>query len=180
MIELTRAARWDVPGLYLLYRSAFPPSERKPFGIILRMAKEGRTDLWVIRRNGKIAGMAATVNGPEVVLLDYFAVKKSLRGKGIGSAALRELEQKYADRGLFVEIESTQENAPNQQERESRKRFYEGCGMVPMGLEVMLFGIRMELLGIRCKLSFDEYRDFYVEYYTPRAAKHIHPVEEKQ
>ena len=180
MIELNRATKWDVPALYLLYRNAFPPTERKPFGIILRMAKEGRTDLWTIRRNGKFAGLASTVNGPDIVLLDYFAVRRSLRGQGVGSDALRKLEQKYADRGLFVEIESTFEDAPNQAERESRKRFYEGCGMEPMDLEVMLFGIRMELLGIRCKLSFDEYRSFYVENYTPRAAKHIKPVEESQ
>ena len=177
-IELRRATRWDVPALYLLYLNAFPPTERKPFGIILRMAKEGRTDLWVIRRDGKFAGLASTVNSPELVLLDYFAVKKSLRGRGVGSGAMGLLAREYADRGFLVEIESTRENAANQQERESRKRFYEGCGLVPLGLEVMLFGIRMELLGLRCDLDFEGYRSFYTTFYTKRAEKHIQPVEE--
>lgn len=180
MIELNRATKWDVPALYLLYLRAFPPSERKPFGKILRMAREGRTDLWTIRRDGSFAGLAATVNSPEIVLLDYFAVKRSLRGKGVGSAALRELERIYADRGFFVEIESTYENASNQAERESRKRFYEHCGMIPMGTEADVFGIRMELLGVRCHLDIEGYRSFYRDNYSPWAAEHIKPVEDTQ
>lgn len=179
MITLERATKLDISALYLLYLGAFPPSERKPFGKILSMAKAGRTDLWTIRRNGKFAGLASTVNSPDIVLLDYFAVKRSLRGQGVGSAALRELEQIYADRGFFVEIESTQENAPNQQERESRKRFYEHCGMAPMGTEADVFGIRMELLGVRCHLDFEGYRSFYRDNYSPWAAEHIHRVEDK-
>lgn len=178
MIELKRAENWDVPGLYLLYLQAFPPSERKPFGKILRMAKEGRSDLWVIRSDGSFAGLAATVNSPEVVLLDYFAVKKRLRGKGVGSAALGKLERLYADRGFFVEIESTREIATNQQERERRKRFYEHCGMIPMGTEADVFGIRMELLGVRCHLDLAGYRNFYRDNYSPWAAQHIKSVEE--
>ena len=180
MIELNRATKWDVPALYLLYLGAFPPSERKPFGKILRMAKEGRTDLWTIRTDGKFAGLAATVNSPDIVLLDYFAVKKGLRGKGVGSAALRELERNYADRGFFVEIESTRENSSNRQERENRKRFYEHCGMAPMGTEADVFGIRMELLGVRCHLDFEGYRSFYRDNYSPWAAEHIKPVEENK
>lgn len=178
MITLQRAKQSDIPALYLLYLRAFPLSERKPFGKILRMAKEGRTDLWVIRKNGKFAGLAATVNSSEIVLLDYFAVKRNLRGKGVGSAALGKLERIYADRGFFVEIESTRENAPNQPERESRKRFYEHCGMIPMGTEADVFGIRMELLGVRCHLDLEDYQGFYRDNYSPWAAQHIKSVEE--
>ena len=65
-----------------------PAGERKPFGKILRMAKEGRADLWTIRTGGRFAGFAATVNGREIILLDYFAVKADLRGRGVGRALL--------------------------------------------------------------------------------------------
>lgn len=180
MIELNRAKKWDMPALWLLYMNAFPSSERKPFGIILRMAKEGRSDLWTIRRNGRFAGLASTVNSPDLVLLDYFAVKRSLRGRGIGSAALRKLEQKYGGRGFFVEIESTLGSAPNQHEREDRKRFYEGCGLTAMGTEADVFGVRMELLGLRCQLDLEGYRSFYHDHYSPWAAKHIKSVEEQK
>ena len=101
MITLERAKKWDIPRVWLLYQRAFPAGERKPFSIILSMAKEGRTDLWIIRKNGRFAGLATTVNSPELVLLDYFAVCKSLRGQGVGSAAMGAILDCYAPRGCW-------------------------------------------------------------------------------
>ena len=141
------------------------------------MVKAGRADLWTIRRDGKIAGFAATVNGSDIVLLDYFAVRKSLRGLGVGSEALKALMEHYRDRGFFVEIESTLAEAENQQERQKRKGFYVNCGMEPMGTEADLFGVRMELLGVRCHLDFESYRSFYRDHYSPWAAEHIREVQ---
>ncbi|MBE6951801.1 MAG: GNAT family N-acetyltransferase [Ruminococcaceae bacterium] len=176
MIDISRTKKYEIPLLFALYRTAFPRSERKPFGKILRMAKEGRADLWTIRKNGRFAGLAATVNGSDIVLLDYFAVKKALRGQGVGSGALRQIEAQYADRGFFIEIESTFEDAANREQREKRKKFYANCGMIPMGTEADVFGIRMELLGVRCHLDFNDYREFYREHYSPWAAEHIREV----
>ena len=179
MITLERAKNLNIPRVYLLYLRAFPAEERKPFSIILSMMKERRTDLWIIRKNGRFAGFASTVNSPDLVLLDYFAVCKSLRGQGVGSAAMKEILDQYAPRGVLVEIESTCIPSDNPEERENRKRFYVNCGMTPLGTEVDLFGIRMELLGCRCNLDFAGYKDFYVKYYTPRAEKYVQPVREE-
>ena len=176
MITVSRTKRWEIPRMLLLYRNAFPRSERKPFSRITSMAKAGRADLWTIRMDGRFAGLAATVNGPDIVLLDYFAVKRSLRGRGVGSSALLQLERVYADRGFFVEIESTLEEADNREQREKRKEFYVNCGMVPMNTEADVFGIRMELLGIRCRLDLAGYRAFYRDHYSPWAAEHIKEV----
>ena len=176
MITVSRTKRWEIPRMFLLYRNAFPRSERKPFSRITSMAKAGRADLWTIRMDGRFAGLAATVNGPDIVLLDYFAVKRSLRGRGVGSSALLQLERAYADRGFFVEIESTLEEADNREQREKRKEFYVNCGMVPMNTEADVFGIRMELLGIRCRLDLEGYRAFYRDHYSPWAAEHIKEV----
>ena len=179
MIPVTKTKRGEIPAVFFLYRSAFPRFERKPFGRITGMVKAGRADLWTIRRNGRFAGFAATVNAPGLVLLDYFAVKRSLRGKGVGSDALKTLMEHYRDRGFFVEIESTFDDAPNRMEREKRKKFYVNCGLIPMGTEADLFGVRMELLGVGCHLDFTQYRSFYHDHYSPWAAEHIHPVKEE-
>ena len=178
MITLERAKKRDIPRVWLLYQRAFPAGERKPFSRIVSMAREGRTDLWIIRRDGRFAGFASTVNSPDMVLLDYFAVAGRLRGKGVGSAAMRVFLNRYAPRGVLVEIESTCIPSRNAEERENRKRFYVNCGMTPLGTEVDLFGIRMELLGCRCAVDFAAYKRFYVEYYTKSAEKHVKPVEE--
>lgn len=177
MITVNKSNRWELPWIFLLYRNAFPRYERKPFSRITAMAKAGRADLWTIREDGDFAGFAATVNAPELVLLDYLAVSKKYRGGGIGTAAMETLMDHYRDRGFFLEIESTFEDAENLRERQKRKRFYVNCGMEPMGTEADLFGVRMELLGVRCHLDFESYRSFYRDHYSPWAAEHVKEVQ---
>lgn len=159
--------------IYRLYRQAFPPAERKPFGIIMKMHRSGKAHVWRILRGGRFAGFAATVNGGDLILLDYLAIEKSRRGQGVGSAAMGAMQEIYADKGFFVEIESTREDAPNRAQREKRKHFYQSAGMEDLGVEASVFGVRMELLGSRCSLDFEGYRSFYRDHYSPRAAEHL-------
>lgn len=162
--------------LYRLYRSAFPASERKPFAVILNKHRKGKTDIWCVEKNGRFSGLAITINGEDTILLDYFAIVKAHRGEGIGSAALQEIINLYGDKGLFIEIESTYENAPNQAQRERRKQFYLSCGMKEMHAMAKLFGVNMELLGVRCRLDYTQYKTFYRENYGAWAADHITEV----
>ena len=143
--------------------------------MILKMYRKGVTDLWCLEKQGRFAGLAITINSPEVVLLDYFAVEKSQRCGGIGRCALGKLMELYAHRGFFVEIENTREETPEQPLRLRRKRFYLSCGLEEMGTEAELFGVNMELLGVRCRLDYAAYREFYRVHYNPWAAEHIRP-----
>ena len=161
--------------LYRLYRSAFPREERKPFSVIVRMYRTGKTDVWCICRDKRVLGMVSTVNGGNLVLLDYFAVDRACRGQGLGSEALAMVQQIYAGQGLFAEIESTRELAPNRALRLRRKEFYIRGGMEPLNVFADVFGVKMELLGSRCRIDFAGYRSFYEVHYSPWAAKHILP-----
>jgi len=168
------AQRWLQ--LYRLYMTAFPASERKPVSMILKMYKKGVTDIWCLERDGKFMGLAITINGPHLILLDYFAVSAAHRSEGIGSAALTVLMEHYRDKGFFLEIESTTEDAPNQAQRLRRKAFYLSCGLRELGAKACLFGVNMELLGVRCQLDYDGYKNFYRDNYSQWASDHITPV----
>ena len=176
-VSLSKVQRW---GQWLqiwgLYQTAFPRAERKPFGIIYKMARQGKSDVWVIEDGGRFAGFATTINSAELVLLDYFAVECKLRSKGIGTAALGELMDFYPRQGIFVEIEDTAEPVQDKAIREKRKQFYRAVGMKELNVRAEVFGVNMELLGAGCSLDFDGYRDFYREHYNPWAAEHILPV----
>lgn len=156
----------------LLYRRAFPRYERKSFAVIRRMRKEGRTDVWLAEQDGHFAGLAATINAPDVILLDYLAVHEKRRSQGVGSAFLQALLEKYAGRGLFVEIEAADRDDPDGSKLR-RKQFYLRNGLTDMHVVAILFGVRMELLGRGCDLDFDDYRDFYHTYYNAWAAEHV-------
>ena len=84
----------------LLYRRAFPRYERKPFQIIRRMHKEGRTDVWLAEQDGLFSGLAATINGDDVILLDE-------RGKEYSSMELAKIIQdkiSYAGKDIVYVI----------------------------------------------------------------------------
>ena len=163
--------------IYKLYQRAFPAEEKKPFRIILKMSRQGTTDVWRFTHDGKFAGMAATVNGKEHILLDYLAVEESRRGCGIGTEILGLMKEHYAGKGVFLEIESPYEPGDDREQRLQRKRFYEKCGLRSMDVFVWLFGVKMELMGFDCDLSYGQYRDFYRDNYSPWAADHIQSAE---
>lgn len=163
--------------IFRLYHKAFPASEKKPFAMIRKMHRKGVTDIWRFTRDGKFAGLIITINSPSHILLDYLAVDESQRGTGIGTGILSLMRRHYAGKGVFLEIESVYEVCDNQAQRIRRKHFYERCGMQSMEVFAWLFGVKMELMGFDCKLTYEEYHDFYRDHYSQWAADHIQPAE---
>ena len=163
--------------IYRLYQTAFPVAEKKPFSMILKMYHRGASDVWRFTRNGKFAGLIITINGENHILLDYLAVDKAQRGTGIGTEILQLMRSQYSGKGVFLEIESVYEECDNKEQRLSRKHFYEKCGMTSMEVFVWLFGVKMELMGFDCLLSYEEYHRFYRDNYNQWAADHIQKAE---
>lgn len=161
----------------LLYRRAFPITERKPFRMITSMWKKGKTDVLCFRKAGRFAGFASTINGDALILIDYLAVPKKLRGQGAGSASLAMLCEAYPGKGLFVEIESPYEEAADQAQRWRRRSFYERCGFLPSHTMADVFGVKMELLCHGCSVDFDTYHEFYCTQYSAWAGEHILPAD---
>lgn len=174
MIQAKQPLHWY--HLYKLYREAFPAYERKPFSLIRSMQKKGKSDVWYFEKDGKFAGLVFTINSQDVILIDYLAIASKRRGEGIGSEIIAQLGDYYRNKGIFVEIESVFDKCDNLPERLRRKQFYLNNGMVPMKVMVVLFGVEMELLGINCQLTYDEYYSFYKDNYGDFAAKNIKPA----
>lgn len=178
-IILAKPRATDWLRLYSLYHSAFPRAEKKPFPVILEGYRKGKMDIWCLMAKGRFSGLAITINGQQHILIDYLAVCPNRRGQGVGTGALKALRRHYTGKGVFLEIESTYEDAPNQAQRLTRKQFYLRCGLTPMQVMVRLFGVKMELLGFDCQLSFEEYHRFYRDnlgqWAADRILKESHP-----
>ena len=171
IIKARTLAQWIK--IYRLYQSAFPKTEKKPFSVILSMWKRGKSDVWYCEKDGMFAGLVITINGADMILLDYLAVSPQRRGQGIGSEILQTMRRIYQGKGVFLEIEIVDETAENYEERKNRKQFYLSNGMTEMKVYVKLFGVDMELLGYECSLTFEEYRNFYRNNYNEWAASHV-------
>lgn len=164
--------------IHLLYRAAFPKEERKPFSIITMMQAQGKTDIWYAQEKGRFLGFATTINDENLILLDYLAIKKSVRGKGYGTRFMKEMLSIYQGKGFFVEIELVDQQAENYEERLKRKQFYLACGMEDLHVSALVFKVPMELLGKDCTLDFQSYHDFYRDNYTVRSADNIQSIKE--
>ena len=169
-----------------LYRDAFPKEERKPYKLMEQKQQEGKMEIWAIvqekqemeRDRLEFCGLAITILYKDMVLLDYFAISPEKRGNGIGSEGLKLLKQKYNDRCLFLEIESTSEKAgilseKEQKIRRRRKRFYHQNGIKDTGLSVVLYGVPMEVLSTGRKIDFKEYFGLYIDIFGEKVAEKI-------
>lgn len=146
-----------------LYEKAFPASEKKPFSLILEKRKEGVVEVLAIEGEERFLGLAISILYKDMVLLDYFAVAANKRGKGVGSAAIQLLKERYANKRFFLEIERTDIEAENLEERCRRREFYLKNGLMPISLFVELFKVEMEVLTNHCKVNFEEYYQLYIE-----------------
>lgn len=160
--------------IYILYQKSFPANEKKPFSLILRTYQKKRTDVWYLTYKERFAGLAITINSQDTILLDYFAISPSMRSYGIGSRVLRSMQKHYAPKGLLIEIESCIPGVPNLAERSRRKEFYLKNGMSPLNIDVVLFGVEMELLGYNCDhISFQNYKTIYQTNYGNLLTRNI-------
>ncbi len=146
-MKLRPAEKADLSFVRRLYKEAFPRSERKPFSMIRRETARGRMELLVLLENEVPAGLAVTAVCAEPILIDYFAIDETMRGRGLGTAALAAIRSYYGEKTLFLEIEAPDPAAPNHIQRVARKRFYERSGFLDTGYRVQLMGIPMELLS---------------------------------
>lgn len=173
-MKLTTPDKGDLRRIKKLYRSAFPRIERKPFRMILRQCEKGEAELFAAKTDsGDFAGLAVAVKNADIVMLDYFAVKPELRGRGIGSEALRILMSRYADSRFILEIESVSSPCGDLEAREKRRRFYLNNGMMPAGFTAHVFFTDLEVLTAGKPVSFEEYLELYSSHLGERALKKI-------
>lgn len=140
-----------------LYETAFPSEERKPFGFIEDLARQGKVEMLAVTDGGRFVGLAVTLLTEKIVLLDYFAVVPLFRDRGYGGRALEMLLKRYGGRRLILEIEMEDPGAENALYRVKRKAFYRRNGMKETGVYVHVYHTDLELLSAEGELSFGEY-----------------------
>ncbi len=167
----------QLDAIWHLYERAFPAVEQKPSSLILEKREEGNVEILSIEDdNGEFLGLAIVVLHRDLALLDYFAISSRQRSSGVGGAAFHMLKERYSDKRFILEIESTEVEADNKEDRIRRKSFYLRNGMTNLKFVVNLSGVEMEVLGNYCLLNFDEYYSIYSEVYGNALGKSVRLV----
>ncbi|MCD7727859.1 MAG: GNAT family N-acetyltransferase [Ruminococcus sp.] len=136
-------------------KSDFPKNELKPFSMIKVHTERGVYLPIGIYDNNALAGYAYCLLDKESsgVLLDYFAILKPLRGKGIGSRALKSVCSYFTNelgfKALVLESESADfaKNDEDKATRLKRMAFYQRNGMFLQSFSTNLFGVHYKIFS---------------------------------
>ncbi len=115
----------DLALLENLYQQSFPAEERRPWELIVKPAKKDAPKLFAILADGHIAGLMTLWIFDRFAYIEHIAVNPVLRGKGIGSEAIRLLADKVGMKPIVVEIEPPTDAKPDTQRR---RDFYSALG----------------------------------------------------
>lgn len=159
MVEIEKTASSDYGKIEKIYLSSFPKSERKPFSMLLSGIKKGSADMISIFFDGSLCGFSYVYFYNDYALIDYFATDVNVRGKGIGTEAMKKICEKYREKKIFLEIEN---HTVGELERR-RMEFYRRCGYELCGIDVTLFGVDMELMSYGCDITKENYISLYVD-----------------
>ncbi|OUP76715.1 hypothetical protein B5F08_10200 [Anaeromassilibacillus sp. An172] len=132
-MEIRELNKADIEFIYKnRMENDFPPEEIRPWDMFERSFSMGLYTGYGLYENEKLLSYATFTfsNNNDTILLDYYAVDSSLRGKGIGANFLSELSKKLQDKLILLEVENPKfsKNDDDLSVRTRRINFYKRCG----------------------------------------------------
>lgn len=147
-----------------IYFEAFPKRERMPFPMMVAMSKLWNTQFFGFYEDDTPCGFTYLASNRKLVFVMFFAVDKSLRSKGYGSAILQQLRNKFPDKKIIISIEPCVVNTPDIDLRKRRKAFYMRNGYRETGYMIKLNGVVQEIIITNGEFLKKEFFSFFVLY----------------
>lgn len=145
----------QIRDIYRTYMTAdFPDNELKPLSMIEAAVARGEYRCFGAMAGGKTLAYAFLVclsrGGRKLCLFDYLAVRRELRGSGLGSAFMKALSagqlREFDCVLLEVDHPAFAETDAERGIRERRLRFYLRNGLVETGVEARVYGAEYRIL----------------------------------
>jgi ribosomal protein S18 acetylase RimI-like enzyme len=117
--------------LIRIYEDSFPPTERNP----VSRFQSADLEFWLaLDRTDELIGFCAVGHLPRCAYLQYLAVSRPMRDRGVGAALLARLAADLSSdngRGIVLEVEdpAASDDSPT---AERRLQFYERWGAYPL------------------------------------------------
>lgn len=95
MIQLVPYTSFMPAAVEALYTASFPANERRPWALQQQLVAAGKLQLAAIQLAGAFMGFISWWTFTGFVFIEHFAVSEAARGKGMGTAAIKALQQQY-------------------------------------------------------------------------------------
>lgn len=170
-LQLTDSYKNYIKQIKSLYLEAFPKEERRTFDQLKNLLEKDLAQIKVILYKKDFAGFFILLENEKARLIDYFAIKKDLRGKSIGSKALSLLNDGIP---MIIEIEPVDEKSPNNIQRKKRKSFYQRLGFKSKEVLIEWYDTCFELMSLNDSKSAKNYFNLLDQIFTKEERmKHI-------
>lgn len=152
--------------IYNDYRLLFPKNERKSYRILKYISKQNILKIYKIEEDRNYVGFMIfnSIEGTNLLLFDYFAIKPEYQNMGYGNKAvalLKEVMNNYSC--IYGEVEKLGlgGNLEENYIREKRMRFYKNLGFYKLKYDLKLYGVIYTpiCLNLNGKLSDEEILD---------------------
>lgn len=143
-MDIRKLSKNDIENIYLnQMKQDFPPEEIRPWSMFERSFSLGFYTGYGLYDKEKLLSYATFTfsENNNTILLDFYAVDSSLRGKGIGGKFLKELSDKLENKIILLEAENP-EFAKNDEDLNIRRRrieFYKRSGAFLSGITSKVF-----------------------------------------
>jgi GNAT superfamily N-acetyltransferase len=161
----------QVEALYRIrLKEDFPPDELKPLDSMRRSWGKDAYECYGLFDGDDVLGYAFFVRRERDFLLDYFAIARERRDRGLGTLFLRQLADRIRGANCAVcEVQDPDKavNAEERIERERRLRFYLRSGYRETELRARVFGADYRILELPAARPHgaEELRRVYTELY---------------
>lgn len=113
----------ELQELWKIYQYSFPESERRDLQHQKRILKDPLYHLLPLYDQHNLSGFVAFWDLNTFIFIEHLAIKKTLRGKGYGSKAIKRMASKYPK--IVLEVEK-----PDTRDARRRISFYERLGFI--------------------------------------------------
>lgn len=158
--KISYSLKEDLYNVKRLYNNAFPENERGPLNQLLNDTT-GCSEIFAVDDDGIFCGFIILLSYADISHIIYFAIDDSVRGKGYGSEALKQLKIIKNGYRIVADIEKPLSDALNYSQRKKRKEFYLKNGFEDTGVEYTWKDEAYTILVSGDSLSEKEFWDFW-------------------
>lgn len=155
----------DFKNIKRVYNTVFPQNELLPLSLLKMRAKAEFCSIYNEER--KWVGFFYTVYNKRIAYIFFLAIDPHHHGQGLGSATLTAIKERYAGKRITLSAERPDPQAPNNEQRLRRHRFYAKNGFVKTGLYTVEKGNeKFDLLSTQSNVNPQFYQQLMDSYLT--------------
>ena len=153
----------DLDKVERLNIEAFPEEERIPLSEFLRYTDNDDAHFFAFYNEEEFVGFAFAISNAKAFYVSFFAIMPHLRSHGYGQEIIEKLVEFY-QRTMLLEVERSDEECDNLEQRQARMDFYIRNGF---SFEILYRGEGFDEEAYRDifrKLQEENYFDFRIQY----------------